>query len=112
METILAQRTYTELPMMRETGGLLALTLMFRIALLAAGALTLAACAASDVPVSTAIGNADAPTGEYWRTDLAVGGREQQVAHATPVLLANGSTTTLESLAEGRPLLLYFYATW
>ena len=80
----------------------------------------LAACGASaDTPVD-ATGDATgdtgsagfAPSGAHWLTGLSLGGDEGNVAHATPVVLADGSTATLEELADGRPLLLYFYATW
>ena len=51
-------------------------------------------------------------SGGTWRTDLPVGASVGNVSRATPVLLADGSTVTLEELADGKPLLLYFYATW
>ena len=47
-----------------------------------------------------------------WRTDLPIGASLGNVSRATPVLLVDGSTATLEELADGKPLLLYFYATW
>jgi hypothetical protein len=97
---------------------------LMALGLLLPAALTLGACSGADVPPSTAPDTStsdttpstpdadDAPTGKFWRTDIAVGNGEHQVSPATPVLLADGSTATLESLAGGKPLLLYFYATW
>jgi hypothetical protein len=35
-----------------------------------------------------------------------------QTAYNTPLLLRDGSTATLEEIAAGQPLLLYFFATW
>jgi hypothetical protein len=88
------------------------------------GALSLAACAGTGAEAAptatpapgTLAGAEDPParpSGEIgWRTDLPVGGIENQVAEATQVLLLDGSEPTLEALADGKPLLLYFYATW
>lgn len=89
-----------------------------RASLLTAAVLTAAACTSASEPTATAPPDdspgtpTGAPTGEFWRTDLPLGGIENQVANATPVLLADGTTQTLEALAGGKPLLLYFYATW
>ena len=94
------------------------------LVLLFPAALTLAACGGADARPSTtpdestsgttpSTPDADhAPTGKFGRTDIAVGNGEYQVSLSTPVLLADRSTATLESLAGGKPLLLYFYATW
>ena len=91
---------------------------IIRASLLATGALLAVACGGTGEPAAATLGDdapnavGDAPSGEFWRTDLPIGGTENQVANATPVLLADGSTQTLEALADGKPLLLYFYATW
>ena len=65
-------------------------------------------------PTAFVASGADAPSASdgAWRTDLPIGASVGNVSHATPVLLADGSTITLEELADGKPLLLYFYATW
>ena len=64
--------------------------------------------AATSVPTPTAA--AGAMTG--WRTDLEAGGRVGNAAPNATVTLTDGTTTTLEELAGGKPLLLYFFATW
>jgi hypothetical protein len=84
--------------------------------------LALAACGADASPrgtVQTATATHNSPAVDdvpsstgFWRTDVAIGGIENQVSPATPVVLKDGSTVTLEALAAGKPLLLYFYATW
>ena len=67
------------------------------------------------VPTATAVptpagGAAPALTG--WRTDLATGPNVGDVAPNTSVLLRDGSMTTLEEVAAGKPMVLYFFATW
>ena len=47
-----------------------------------------------------------------WRTDLATGSNVGDVAPNTSVLLRDGSTATLEEVAAGKPMVLYFFATW
>ena len=47
-----------------------------------------------------------------WRTDLATGPNVGDVAPNTSVLLRDGSMTTLEEVAAGKPMVLYFFATW
>jgi hypothetical protein len=117
-QTTHASGAYTPLDAMKLEPRFLPLT---HLALMTAVALMLAACGGGDVAPTAVPGSSgadtatpagDAPTGEFWRTDIAVGDSEQQVAQATSVLLADGSTATIEALAGGKPLLLYFYATW
>ena len=47
-----------------------------------------------------------------WRTDREAGGRVGNAAPNVSVTLTDGTTATLEELAGGKPLLLYFFATW
>ena len=47
-----------------------------------------------------------------WRTGLEAGGRVGNAAPNVTVTLTDGTTATLEELAGGKPLLLYFFATW
>ena len=97
------------------------------IGLLPAVALVLTACgegtgrplSSLDVLVSDSTDNtlhtlntADTPNVQFWRTDFPFGNAEQQVPPPASVMLADGTTMTLESLAGGRPMLLYFYSTW
>ena len=67
------------------------------------------------VPTATAVptpagGAAPAFTG--WRTDLATGPNVGDVAPNPSVLLRDGSMATLEEVAAGKPMVLYFFATW
>jgi hypothetical protein len=69
--------------------------------------------APASAPPSDAVSTSESAASDGdWRTDLQVGGIVGQVSYATPVLLADSSTATLEELADGKPLLLYFFATW
>ncbi len=57
------------------------------------------------------------PTGapaaeDGWTTAVAVGTTVGQAADPTMVLLRDGSMASLEEVADGKPLLLYFFATW
>ena len=110
------------------------LTVAVRSALLRAGAvalfaLALAACGGGETPTATPTAQPPAPTatpqaveptptptpeassGTGWRTDPvgdAIGSRASEVV----LTLADGSVNTAESLAAGRSVLLYFFATW
>ena len=52
------------------------------------------------------------PGVQHWRTDFPFGSAEQQVLPPASAVRADGSVTTLEALAGGKPMLLYFYSTW
>ena len=87
---------------------------------------TLAACGSEPTPTNTpkptatsepeptATPKPDAPSmaGEGWRTDIAVGTAHGDRAANASLTLVDGSSTTLESAAGGRAVLLYFFATW
>ncbi len=47
-----------------------------------------------------------------WRSDVAVGSDHGDRAANASLTLVDGSSTTLESAAGGRAVLLYFFATW
>ena len=47
-----------------------------------------------------------------WRTGPPLGGAVGETAVNTQVTLAGGTRAPLEELAGGKPLLLYFFATW
>ena len=51
------------------------------------------------------------PTGG-WRTDLAIGADHGDRAANASLTLVDGTSSTLESAAGGRAVLLYFFATW
>jgi thiol-disulfide isomerase/thioredoxin len=83
---------------------------------LLAALLLLTACgsAMTDPAGSSTLPTRDTPvwSGDGWRTDLQTGDVAGDVAEATQLVLADGSTATLEELADGKPLLLYVFATW
>ncbi len=47
-----------------------------------------------------------------WRTDLAVGGNIGEVAPDTTLTLVSGETTSVQQVAGGRPVLVYFFESW
>ncbi len=59
----------------------------------------------------------DTPTPEPapasgWRTDIATGSGVGDRATDASLTFPDGSTSTIESTAAGKGLLLYFFATW
>ena len=52
------------------------------------------------------------PPAEGWRTDIATGPDIGDRAPDAALTLADGFTTTIESVAGGKGLPLYFFATW
>jgi hypothetical protein len=64
------------------------------------------------LPTATPAGSGASPSLAAWRTDVASGTDVGQAAPNTPVLLRDGSTATLAEVAAGKPVLLYFFATW
>jgi ABC-type sugar transport system substrate-binding protein len=91
-------------------------TVLTGLALLGALVL-LTACGAADptptqAPADQATATAIPSGGDGWRSGVQKGGVAGQRAEATSVLLADGSAATLEERADGKPLLLYFFATW
>ncbi len=63
-------------------------------------------------PAATSVPTPTATATPGWRTDLQAGGRVGNAAPNSTVTLTDGTTVTLEELAGGKPLLLYFFATW
>ena len=63
-------------------------------------------------PTATPKPATDGMSAAGWRTDIAVGSDHGDRAANASLTLVDGSTTTLESAAGGRAVLLYFFATW
>lgn len=65
-------------------------------------------------PTATATSAPDsaAPTASAWRTDIPVGAAAGDRAPDATLTLPDGQTATLQELAAGKPMLLYFFATW
>lgn len=63
-------------------------------------------------PTATPMPASDGMSAGGWRTDVAVGSDHGDRAANASITLPDGSTTTLESAAAGRGVLLYFFATW
>jgi len=55
--------------------------------------------------------DANAPENVVW-SDAAAGGSVGDVAPNAVVTLRDGTTATLEEVAGGGPMLLYYFATW
>ncbi len=63
-------------------------------------------------PTATPVPATDGMSAGGWRTDVAVGSNLGDRATNAAIALPDGSVGTLESAAEGRAVLLYFFATW
>ena len=63
-------------------------------------------------PTATPVPATDGMSAGGWRTDVAVGFNHGDRAFNSSIALPDGSTSTLESAAGGRAVLLYFFATW
>ena len=63
-------------------------------------------------PTATPMHASDGMSAGGWRTDVAVGHEHGDRAANASITLPDGSTSTLESAAAGRGVLLYFFATW
>ena len=86
--------------------------------------LTLAACGADPTatpvptptpepePTATPKPATDGMSAGSWRTDITTGSDIGDRAADASLTLVDGSSTTLESAAGGRAVLLYFFATW
>lgn len=66
----------------------------------------------TETPTPTQAPTATATPVPSWRTDIPVGSASGDRAANALLTLADGSSTTLEHAAAGRPVLLYFFATW
>ena len=87
---------------------------------------TLAACGSDPTPTNTPkptptpepeptaapMPASDGMSAGGWRTDIAVGHEHGDRAANASITLVDGTSTTLESTAAGRGVLLYFFATW
>ena len=65
---------------------------------------------ATPFPTSTPLPTSTPIVG--WRTDVDTGSRVGDLATDTIVEFVDGSTMALSEIADGKPLLLYFFATW
>ena len=65
-------------------------------------------------PTATATSAPDsaAPAAAGWRSDIPIGPAAGDRAPDATITLPDGQTTTLQELAAGKPMLLYFFATW
>ncbi len=63
-------------------------------------------------PTATPKPTTDGMPAGGWRTDVAVGSNHGDRAADASLALVDGSSATLESVAAGRAVLLYFFATW
>lgn len=69
---------------------------------------------AGSAPTATPVpstGNGAAPA-HGWRTDLTVGASIGEVAPDSTLMLPDGSMASLQQIAAGDPLLIYFFETW
>ncbi len=82
-----------------------------------------AACGSTESPtptraVSTPTATPMPPTdngatpAQGWRTDLTVGASIGEVAPDSTLMLPDGNTASLQQIAAGHPLLIYFFETW
>ena len=82
-----------------------------------------AACGSTETPTPTRAVSTPTPTpvpstdngampAQGWRTDLTVGGSIGEVAPDSTLMLPDGNTASLQQIAAGHPLLIYFFETW
>ncbi len=63
-------------------------------------------------PANTPTPTAVPPASTGWRTDGPFGGQVGNVAPNQTLTLASGAAASLEEIAAGRPLVLYFFEEW
>ena len=65
-------------------------------------------------PTTTPVPSTDngAMPAQGWRTDLTVGASIGEVAPDSTLMLPDGNTASLQQIAAGHPLLIYFFETW
>ncbi len=65
-------------------------------------------------PTATAASAPDsaAPAAAGWRSDIPIGPAAGDRAPDATLTLPDGQIATLQELAAGKPMLLYFFATW
>ena len=82
-----------------------------------------AACGSTETPTPTRAVSTPTPTpvpstdngampSQGWRTDLTVGASIGEVAPDSTLMLPDGNTASLQQIAAGHPLLIYFFETW
>ena len=69
---------------------------------------------AASTPTNTPVPSADngATPAQGWRTDLTVGASIGEVAPDSTLMLPDGNMASLQQIAAGHPLLIYFFETW
>lgn len=80
--------------------------------MLAAAATLLLFVVACGGPPADMAADTTPPPSEVWRTDLPTGGDEGDVAPNAYVTTRDGDSVALDTLSGGRPMLLYYFATW
>ena len=101
------------------------LTSLIAVTTIASLGVLVAACGSTDSPTPTPTRAVSTPTttpvpstdngampAQGWRTDLTVGASIGEVAPDSTLMLPDGNTASLQQIAAGHPLLIYFFETW
>ena len=101
------------------------LTSLIAVTAIALLGVLVAACGSTESPTSTPTRAVNTPTttpvpptddgatsAQGWRTDLTVGASIGEVAPDSTLMLPDGNMASLQQIAAGHPLLIYFFETW
>ena len=100
------------------------LTSLIAVTAIAVLGLLVAACGSTESPTPTRAtstptntpgppaDNGATPVVQGWRTDLTVGASIGEVAPDSTLMLPDGNMASLQQIAAGHPLLIYFFETW